>query len=92
MIKKIMCCCGNGLGSSMLARINVQDILNEEGIRDIEVVNDTIADCSEGAADLFIVSKDLEDSVSGIDNKIILDNLMDKDEIRNKLMPLVKNN
>ena len=27
-IKKIMCCCGSGLGSSMLVRMNVEKVLN----------------------------------------------------------------
>ena len=63
MIKSIMCCCGSGLGSSMLVRMNVE----------------------EGAADLFVVGKDLENFVKQLPRVVILDNIMDKTELENKL-------
>ena len=38
-IKKIMCCCGSGLGSSMLVRMNVEKVLNKLGKSGIEVTH-----------------------------------------------------
>ncbi len=40
-----------------------------------------------GAADLFIVARDLEDFIAGIpeDEKIVLSNILDKDEMKEKL-------
>ena len=43
--KKIMCCCGSGLGSSMLVRMNVEKVLNKLGKSGIEVTH-----CSLSAA------------------------------------------
>ena len=75
MIKSIMCCCGSGLGSSMLVRMNVEKTLQKIGISGV----------SEGAADLFVVGKDLENFVKQLPRVVILDNIMDKTELENKL-------
>lgn len=81
-IKKIMCCCGNGLGSSLLARINVQATVSELGHPEIEVVNSAISDASNDSADLFFVAKDLEASAARLENCVVLDNVMDKAAIK----------
>ena len=75
MIKSIMCCCGSGLGSSMLVRMNVEKTLQKIGV----------SDAAEGAADLFVVGKDLENFVKQLPRVVILDNIMDKTELENKL-------
>ena len=54
-IKKIMCCCGSGLGSSMLVRMNVEKVLNKLGKSGIEVTHSSLSDASETAADLLLV-------------------------------------
>lgn len=84
-IKKIMCCCGSGLGSSMLVRMNVEKILNKLGKSDIEVTHSSLSDASETAVDLFVVGGDLAAFVEHLPHKIILDNIMDMNELESKL-------
>lgn len=84
-ISKILCCCGSGLGSSMLVRMNVDKVLNKLGVSGITVENSSISDATEGNADLFIVGLDLADFVSTLPNTIILDNIMSLDELEEKL-------
>lgn len=84
-VKKIMCCCGSGLGSSMLVRMNVEKILKKQGLDDIEVVHSSVSDAVENAADLFVVGGDLEEFVDTLPNKIILENIMDVEELEEKL-------
>lgn len=84
-IEKIMCCCGSGLGSSMLVRMNVETILSKNGLSGIEVFHSSVSDATERAADLFVVGKDLEEFVQHLTNKIILQNIMDKEELEVKL-------
>ena len=79
MIKSIMCCCGSGLGSSMLVRMNVEKTLQKIGVSGVSVTH------SSGAADLFVVGKDLENFVKQLPRVVILDNIMDKTELENKL-------
>ena len=82
MIKSIMCCCGSGLGSSMLVRMNVEKTLQKIGV---SVTHSSLSDAAEGAADLFVVGKDLENFVKQLPRVVILDNIMDKTELENKL-------
>lgn len=84
-IGSIMCCCGSGLGSSMLVRMNVEKALKKFNRTDISVTHSSLSDASEGAADMFVVGKDLEEFVHGLSNKIVLDNIMDMRELEDKL-------
>lgn len=84
-ISKILCCCGSGLGSSMLVRMNVDKVLSQLGVSGVSVENSSISDATEGNADLFIVGRDLEDFVATLPNVIILDNLVSLTELEEKL-------
>lgn len=80
-----MCCCGSGLGSSLIVRMNTEDVLKEMGRSDIEVTHASLSDCAPGAADLFIVGGDLEAFVEELPEKIVLKNILDKKELKEKL-------
>ena len=84
-IRSILCCCGSGLGSSMLVRMNVDKILKKLEIEGVSVANSSISDAVEGAADLFVIGKDLASFASNLPKVIVLDNLMDLDELETKL-------
>ena len=86
-INKIMCACGSGLGSSLIVHMNTEEVLKELGVDGVEVVHSTISDIHPGAADLFVVGGDLGDFIEGVgdDQKIVLSNILDKDELKTKL-------
>lgn len=84
-IKRIMCCCGSGLGSSMLVHMNVEKALKNMGKSGVQVSHSSVSDASETAADLFVVGKDLEAFVGHLPRKIVLDNIMDINELEAKL-------
>ena len=84
-IKKIMCCCGQGLGSSMIVGMNVEKALQKLGISGVSVEHTAVSEITENSADLFVFGKDLEPQTGHISNKIILDQLMDMNEIETKL-------
>ena len=84
-VRSIMCCCGSGLGSSMLVRMNVEKVLKQIGIENVDVSHSPVSDETEGAADLFVVGKDLAEFVSTLSNVIVLDNIMDMNELETKL-------
>ena len=86
-IKKIMCACGSGLGSSLMVQMNIDDVLRDLGKTDVSVDHTTISDVVPGAADLFVIGRDLENFVTDIPEvqKVILVNIVDKDELKTKL-------
>ena len=86
-IRKIMCCCGSGVGSSFIVEMNVNDVLKAMGVEGVEVTHSTISDIHPGAADLFIVGNDLADFIKDVpeEQKITLVNIIDKKELQAKL-------
>ena len=89
-VKSIMCCCGSGLGSSLLVRMNVEKIMKELGYSGIEVLHSSLSTAANGVADLFVIGKDLEASASELENKIVLDNILDMTEFKEKLETKLK--
>lgn len=86
-IRKIMCACGSGLGSSLMVEMNIQDVLKKMGVEGVEVVHSTTSDVHPGAADLFVVGRDLADFIKDVDKDeiIVLQNIVDKGELEEKL-------
>ncbi len=84
-INKIMCCCGCGLGSSLIVAMNVESVLNKMGVSGIEVLHTSLSDTTPDSADLFVIGRDLESQSSDFENKILLNNIMDMEELESKL-------
>ncbi len=90
-IRKIMCCCGSGLGSSMLVRMNVEKVLKKIDKPEIEVIHSSVSDAVASAADLFIVGKDLEQFTKQLPLVIYLDNIVSLAELEAKLVDFFEN-
>ena len=86
-IRKIMCACGSGLGSSLIVHMNTEEVVKKLGHSEIEVDHTTISDINPTAADLFVVGADLGDFIANIpkDRKVVLSNILDKAELEEKL-------
>ena len=84
-VRSIMCCCGSGLGSSMLVRMNVEKALKNLGITGVDISHSSVSDAVPGAAELFIVGKDLTNFVRNLPAVIILDNIISMPELESKL-------
>lgn len=92
MIKmKILVVCGHGLGSSFMVEMNAQEALrNINAPSDIEVEHSDIMTASPDMADLFICGRDLEENAERLGNVLVLDNILDKDELQEKLEAKLK--
>ena len=69
----------------MLVSMNVEKVLNKLGINGVDVSHTSLSELNEGTADLVVVGKDLEQQVVSFDQKIVLDQLMDLNELETKL-------
>ena len=85
MIKKIMCFCGSGLGTSFVMEMNAKKALKNLGIEGVTVEHSTIDDVVPGAADLFICSTDLVANAEKAGKTIGLNNMVAIKEIQEKL-------
>lgn len=84
-MRKIVCICGSGLGSSFLVEMNVKVVLKELGLHDIEVEHTDLGSAWPGLADVIVCGADLYDNLNKFGDTISLKNIMDKDELRLKL-------
>ncbi|UEX90262.1 PTS sugar transporter subunit IIB [Staphylococcus ratti] len=83
---KILVVCGHGLGSSFMVDMNVQEVLQKLNVQqDIEVDHSDIMTASPEMADIFICGRDLEENASRLGDVLILDNILDKQELEEKL-------
>lgn len=84
-IKKILCFCGSGLGTSFIMEMNVKKALTKLGITGIEVEHSTIDDVMPGAADLFVCGADLLPNAVKAGKAIGLANMVSMAEMESKL-------
>lgn len=81
---KFMAMCSSGLGSSLMVHMNIERALRTIGA-DAEVDHTDLGSASPGSADVFVVGRDLENSVEGFDDVIILQSIIDQDELTDKV-------
>lgn len=88
-IRTIMCCCGNGVGTSLIMQMTVEEALHNLGIKGINVTFGPLSDISAGRADLFVVSQELLKTM-GVLPAIGLTDLMDSDMAAEQLRKVLK--
>jgi PTS system ascorbate-specific IIB component len=84
-IRKILCCCISGLGSSFIVEMNLKKVLSKLKMEEVEVAHAGISDAFPGAADLFICSSDVYEECLKAGETIALDRLTDINELESKL-------
>lgn len=83
---KFLVVCGHGLGSSFMVEMNAKQALSElNAPNDLEVEHSDLGSASSDMADIFICGRDLADNLSRLGELIVLDNILDKDELKEKL-------
>jgi len=83
---KINTVCGNGLGSSLILKINVDKILKDLDIK-ANVDATDVGSAKSSDADLVVTTSQFENNLKSIDKDIIyVNNVMDKDILKNKLI------
>jgi len=88
---KIMVVCGFGLGSSMVLMMTLDDVLKEEGIKDVETFCADSYTASGQDYDIVFTSKELEYLFENAKQpKVVIVNFLSKDEIREKGLELIK--
>ncbi len=86
---KIVAVCGLGMGSSMMLKMSIDDVLKAEGIKaKLESVD--VGSAKGMDADIYVLSQELEKNAKDFSGKVIvIKNLTDTDEIRDKLLAVL---
>lgn len=89
-MKEALVACRTGMGSSMMLKIKVDQVVRENSFP-IKVSHDTMSAVNQFEGDLLIT---LEDLVTDVQDKVKyvigIKNLMDKEEIKNKLEKFIE--
>ncbi|MFV8867456.1 PTS sugar transporter subunit IIB [Serratia fonticola] len=82
---KIMAICGSGLGSSFMVEMNIKKVLKKMNI-EAEVEHSDLSSATPGAADIFVMAKDIAASASvPADKLVVISNIIDINELEAKL-------
>ena len=86
-MEQIVVVCGMGLGSSFYVELNICDILEKYNCQNKYIVShQALYEAAWEIADYIVVGQDLESSVPEEKNKIVLENIIDKEELEEKLI------
>lgn len=97
---KFLCICQSGLGSSFMVQMNIQNLLNSEGVtsegvtEEISVEHADVGSTTADMADYFFVEKTLGDAVSDLpqDRVVLLNSLIDQNEIKDAVNKILDDN
>lgn len=89
---RIMAVCGSGLGTSFMVEMNIQSILKDLGVSSDQVTvgHTDLGNASANQADIWVVAKDLENSVTHLGDVRVLNSIIDMNELREVITEVVK--
>lgn len=85
---KLLAVCQSGLGSSFMVQMNIQQVLQDEGVTaEIAVDHTDVGSVAANDADYFFVESTLQDALGSLpaDKVVPLQSLIDADEIKEKV-------
>lgn len=84
--------CGNGLGTSLILKINVDKILKALG-KNAEVEAVDVGSAGSSGSDLIVTTSQFENNLKSINKKVIyVNNVMDKEDLRAQLVEYFEKN
>jgi PTS system ascorbate-specific IIB component len=87
---KFLAVCGSGLGTSFMVEMNINQVLNELGVSGVEVSHSDLSSATPGDADVFFLAKDIAEGGEHLGEVVVLDNIIDMDELREKVKKVVE--
>lgn len=93
-VPKVYFICGNGLGSSLACQMEADDVFSAAGI-EVDSDHDSISDAPSLNADVIVSASNFKSQFENtqLDPKtkiVYLDNIVDHDEIKEKVLPVVE--
>lgn len=93
-VPKVYFICGMGLGSSLACQMEAEDVFNAAGV-EVNCDHESISMASSVSADIIVSGSNFKSQYENItldpNTKLIfLDNVVDKEEIKEKVLPVVQ--
>ncbi|SDY11211.1 PTS sugar transporter subunit IIB [Salimicrobium album] len=87
---KILAVCGSGLGTSFMVEMNIEQVLKELGVTGVEVSHSDLSSATPQDADVFFLAKDIAEGGAHLGEIVVLDNIIDMEELREKVKQLAE--
>ena len=84
-IRRIVCCCSSGIGSSLMVEMNLKRALADLQITWVTTGHTSLSEISAEEADLFVTGKDLAPLMKEYPRVIVLTKLISLKELTEKL-------
>lgn len=68
-----------------MVEMNINSVLQELGVKDVEVAHYDMGSAAPDLADVFFVGTDLADSAKHLGEVVVLDSIIDMDELKTKV-------
>lgn len=81
----IVCVCGLGMGSSLILKMTVDKAMQELGENGHDIEHWDAGTVDSRNADLIVTSDDFESRFAGRDNVVFVSNVVNKEEVKEKL-------
>lgn len=87
---RIICLCGMGLGSSLIAKMNIEAILHNLNV-DATVDTCDVGSINSEKADVYVTTRELAENVPAehANRTVILTNFVRKEEIKNAMTEIL---
>ena len=84
-IRSIVCCCSNGLGSSLIMEMNLKRALAAIGRPDITVRHIPLSEADSMSDELYVVGLDIAPQMKNFKRVVVVKDLVAADEFKDKL-------
>ena len=83
--RSIVCCCSNGLGSSMIMEMNMKRVLKLLGQDHIPLRHVPLTDADPHSDDLYVVGLDIAPAMKAFKYVVVIHNLVSREEFTEKV-------
>lgn len=89
---KIYAVCGFGVGSSVIAKMNIEQIIDNHNLNDVEVETVDLGSVQGVDADVFVTTQELANNFPEElrDKTIVIDNFIDLGSLEAALLPVIQ--
>ena len=88
---KVVTICGNGIGSSLMCRMKIEEILEEENISNVNVESSDFNSALSKGADLYVSVEELVSQLPDSVNKAVIRSYVNKNKIKEDVLEAIKN-
>ncbi|SEO21655.1 PTS system IIB component, L-Asc family [Amphibacillus marinus] len=86
---KVITVCGNGIGSSLLLKLKIEELAREEGI-EVDAESIDSGNAAGKSADLFVTVKELASIFPKEQRVAVITSYTNKKKIRNEVLPVLQ--